>query len=65
MIADRLGGPLNWLNATLSLLRPLDCYRTPFAIGSAIGRSYLALSPFHAQVGVLNRLVLNCLEGSR
>ena len=32
----RLSGPLNRLNATLSLLHPLD--RTPSAIGSAIGR---------------------------
>ena len=31
-------GPLNRLNAILSLLHPLDCYRTPSAIGSAIGR---------------------------
>ena len=33
-----LSGPLNRLNAILSLLQPLDCYRTPSAIGSAIGR---------------------------
>ena len=32
---------LNWLNAILSLLHPLDRYRTPSAIGSAIGRPYL------------------------
>ena len=32
------GGPLNRLNAILSLLHPLDRYRTPSAIGSAIGR---------------------------
>ena len=34
----RLSGPLNRLNAILSLLHPLDRYRTPSAIGSAIGR---------------------------
>ena len=33
-----LSGPLNRLNAKLSLLQPLDRYRTPSAIGSAIGR---------------------------
>ena len=33
-----LSGPLNRLNAILSLLHPLDSYRTPSAIGSAIGR---------------------------
>ena len=59
-----LSGPLNRLNAILSLLQPLDRYRTPSAIGSAIGRPYLALSRFRAQVGVLNRLVLNRLGGS-
>ena len=31
-------GPLDRLNAILSLLHPLDRYRTPSAIGSAIGR---------------------------
>ena len=36
---------LNRLSAILSLLQPLDCYRTTSAIGSAIGRPYLALSP--------------------
>ena len=35
---SRLSGPLNQLNAILSLLQPLDRYRTPSAIGSAIGR---------------------------
>ena len=35
---ETLSGPLNWLNAILSLLQPLDRYKTPFAIGSAIGR---------------------------
>ena len=38
----------------------LDRYRTPSAIGSAIGR---LLSRIHRQVGVLNRLVLNRLGG--
>ena len=39
-----LSGPLNRLNAILSLLQPLDRYRTPSAIGSAIETPYLALS---------------------
>ena len=59
-----LSGPLNRLNAILSLLQPLDRYRAHSAIGSAIGRAYLALSRIHAQVGVLSRLVLNRLGGS-
>ena len=59
-----LSGPLNRLNAILSLLQPLDRYRAPSAIESAIGRPYLALSRIHAQVGVLKHLVLNCLRGS-
>ena len=33
-----LSGPLNRLNAILSLLQPLDRYRTASAIGNAIGR---------------------------
>ena len=33
-----LSGPLDRLNAILSLLQPLDRYRAPSAIGSAIGR---------------------------
>ena len=33
-----LSGPLNRLNAILSLLHPLDRYRASSAIGSAIGR---------------------------
>ena len=61
---ESLSGPLNRLNAILSLLQPLDSYRAPSAIGSAIGRPYLALSRFHAQVGALNRLVLNRFRGS-
>ena len=59
-----LSGPLNRLNAILSLLHPLDRYRTPSAIGSAIGSPYLALSRIQTQVGVLDRLVLNRLGGS-
>ena len=43
-------GPLNRLNAILSLLQPLDRYRALSAIRSAIGRPYLALSRIHAQV---------------
>ena len=42
------------LNAILSLLQPLDRYRTPSAIGSAIGRPhispYLALSRIQTQL---------------
>ena len=34
-----LSGPLNRLNAILSLLQPLDRYMTPSAIGSAIGKA--------------------------
>ena len=33
-----LSDPLDWLNAILSLLHPLDRYRARSAIGSAIGR---------------------------
>ena len=58
----QLSGPLNWLNA--SLLQPFDRHRAPSAIGSAIGMAYLALSRIHAQVGVLNCIVLNHLKGS-
>ena len=58
-----LSGPLNRLNAVTSLLQPLDRYRTKSAIGSAIGRPYLALSRIPPHVGVLNRLVLNRLGG--
>ena len=36
---DALSGPLDWLNAILSLLQPLDRYRAPSAIGSPIGRA--------------------------
>ena len=38
LLAWSLSGPLNWLDAILSLLHPLDRYRTASAIGSAIGR---------------------------
>ena len=34
-----LSGPLDRLNAILSLLQPLDRYRAPSATGSAIGRA--------------------------
>ena len=34
-----LSGPLDRLNAILSLLQPLDRYRATCAIGSAIGRA--------------------------
>ena len=34
---SELSGPLDRLNAILSLLHPFDRYRTPSAIGSAIG----------------------------
>ena len=54
-----LSGPLNRLNAILSLLQPLDRFWNPPAIGSAIGRPLLALSRIQTQVGVLNRTVLN------
>ena len=64
MLRFLLSGPLDRLNAILSLLQPLDRYRAPSAIGSAIGSPYLALSRFHAQVGTLNRLVLNRLGAS-
>ena len=63
-MAAKLSGPLNRLNAILSLIQPLDRYRTPSAIGIAIGRPYLALARIQTQVGVLNRLVLNRLGGS-
>ena len=59
-----LSDPLNRLNAILSLLHPLDRYRAPSVIGSAIGSPYLALSRIQTQVGALNRLVLNRLRGS-
>ena len=61
----RLSGPLNRLNAILSLLHPLDRYRTPSAIGSAIGRPLSRpISHPNTVVGVLNRTVLNRLGGS-
>ena len=59
-----LSGPLNRLNVIQFLLHPLDRYATPSAIGSVIGRPYLALPRIHTQVGVLNHLVLNRLGGS-
>ena len=46
-----LSGPLDRLNAILSLLQPLDRYRALFAIGSAIGRA-LSQSPIsHPRTG--------------
>ena len=36
---ERKSGPLDRLNAILSLLQPLDRYRATCAIGSAIGRA--------------------------
>ena len=57
-------GPLNPLNAILSLLHPLNRERTTSAIGSAIGSPCLDLSRITPQVGVLNRLILNHSGGS-
>ena len=45
-----LSGPLDRLNAILSLLQPLDRYRTPSAIGSAIGRP-LSRPIWHPRTG--------------
>ena len=59
-----LNGPLNELIVTLSLLQRLDHDRAASEMGSAIGRSYLALSCIQTEVGVLNRLVLNHLRSS-
>ena len=47
----QLSGPLNRLNAILSLLQPLDRYRTPSAIGSAIGRPLPLLSNGRQRAG--------------
>ena len=61
----RLSGPLDRLNAILSLLHPLDRYRSPSAIGTAIGRPLSRPIPHpNTVVGVLNRLILNRLGGS-
>ena len=57
-----LSGPLDRLNAILSLLQPLD---RPSVMESAIRRPYLALSRIHAQAGALNRLILNRLGGAQ
>ena len=57
-------GEALYQDAMLYLLHPLDRYRTPYAIGSAIGRAYLALAHIPRQVGVLNRLALDRLRGS-
>ena len=61
---DILSGPLKRLNAILSLLRLLDCYRTPSAIGSAIGRPYLAISRVHTQVAFPDCLILSRVGSS-
>ena len=60
-----LSGPLNRLNAILSLLHPLNRKGTLSAMGSAIGSPYLALSRIHTQVAVFNRLVPNRLQEPR
>ena len=60
----KLSGTLDRLTAILSLLQPLDRYRTPSAIESAIGSLSRPISLPRTVVGVLNRLVLNCLGGS-
>ena len=52
-LPGHLVAPIDRLNAILSLLYLPDRCRTP----------YLALSRIHAQVGVLNRLVVNQLVG--
>ena len=52
--------PLNRLNAMLSLLHPLDRYY----YNRASLRYGVRLSRIHAQVGVLNRLVLNHMGSS-
>ena len=56
--------PIQGLNAVLPLVHPLDRFRNPSTIGSAIGRPCLALSRIHTQVEVLNRLVLDNLGSS-
>ena len=53
-ISDKLRGPLNRLNAILSLLHPLDRYRTPSAIGSTIGRP-LSRPTSHPRSGRITR----------
>ena len=62
-----LSGPLNRLNAILSLLHPLDRCRTPLCDRDRVrlGGPYLALSRIQTQVGVFNRLVLNRLGGAQ
>ena len=59
-----LSGPISLLNENPSLLHPLDRFWAASAIGSAIGRPYLALARIPTQVGVLNRLILNDLGSS-
>ena len=55
--------PLNRLNAILSLPHPLHRYKTPSAIGNAIGRP-LFRPRIHAQIGSLNHHILNRSGGS-
>ena len=58
-----MSGPLKCLNAILSLLHLLDRKRNPLQ-WSAIGRPYLALSPIHIPVRLLNCLAPNHLGRS-
>ena len=53
-----LNGPLNQLNAILSLLQPLDRKRTRSAIGSAIGRA-LSRPISHPRTGGSSQLPLS------
>ena len=64
LLSHHLSGPLHRLNALLYLLHPLNCSRTPSAIGSQIGRPSLALSCIQTPSGALNRLLLNHLGSS-
>ena len=57
-----LSGPLNRLNAILSLLQPLDRYRTPLCDRECDWDA--PISHPKTEVVVLNRLVLNRLAGS-
>ena len=52
---EGFSGPLNWLNAILSLLHSPD---SRSAMGTAIVRLYLALSRIHTQA-LFNLLVLS------
>ena len=65
----RVGGGVGTGKGTGKSMRKL-CRNYPLANyplvspRNAIGRPYLAVSRFHAQLGVLNRLALNRLGGS-